>query len=206
MPIPSLLIDGPADAALTLALAHGAGAPMDSPFMDWFAAALGREGLRVVRFEFPYMHQRRESGTRRPPNRAPVLIESWRNVIDHLGPERLMIGGKSMGGRIASMVADDAGVRGLVCLGYPFHPSGKPERVRTAHLAELSTPALMCQGERDPLGHRVEVEGYQLSARIRLHWLADGDHDFKPRKASGRTREENWSDAVTAIIEFAQSV
>ena len=122
----SLVFDGPDDAELTIALAHGAGAPMDSPFMATIAAGLAATGLRVARFEFPYMNRRRIDGTRRPPDRAPVLLETWRAVITTLRPGRLVIGGKSLGGRIASMLADQAGVRGLVCLGYPFHAPGKP--------------------------------------------------------------------------------
>lgn len=203
---PTFMIRGPADAPLTLALAHGAGAPMDSPFMEWFADALSDQGLRVVRFEFAYMHQRRHSGVRKPPNAAPVLLDTWRSVIEQLGPDALLIGGKSMGGRMASMLADETGVRGLVCLGYPFHPPGKPERTRIDHLADLSTPALICQGERDPFGKRQEVEDYPLSRRIRLAWLADGDHGFKPRKSSGRDERGNWAEAVEAIMGFVHTL
>jgi predicted alpha/beta-hydrolase family hydrolase len=201
-----LLTDGPPKAALTVALAHGAGAPMDSPFMSWFAAALAREGLRVVRFEFPYMRERRESGKKRPPNPSPVLVESWHATIGELGADRLVIGGKSLGGRIASMVADDAGVRGLVCLGYPFHPPGRPDRLRIEHLQRLATPALICQGERDPFGRREEVLGYPLASGLRICWLADGDHGFKPRKASGRTEEGNREEALQAILAFTREL
>lgn len=200
------LYDGPADAPVTIALAHGAGAGMETPFMAAFAAGLGERGLRAARFEFPYMTRRRVDGTKRPPDRAPVLTAFWREVIDTLGPERLVIGGKSMGGRMASMVADEAGVKGLVCLGYPFHPPGKPERLRTEHLESLKTPALFLQGERDPFGKRDEVGDYPLSGAIRTVWLPDGDHGFKPRKASGRTEAENWKDAIAAMADFALSL
>ncbi|MCP4329361.1 MAG: alpha/beta hydrolase [Alphaproteobacteria bacterium] len=196
------VFDGPAGAGWTIALAHGAGAPMDSPFMEHVANRLAEAGLRVARFEFPYMAGRRRDGLRRGPDRAPVLIETWHSVIGALGPQRLVIGGKSMGGRIASMVADSAGVSGLVCLGYPFHPPGKPERTRTDHLAALRTPALICQGERDPFGTPDEVAGYRLATSIRVFWLADGDHSFKPRKKSGRTEGQNWDDAAAAIRGF----
>tara|TARA_R110000868_G_scaffold109_7_gene1085 strand:- start:4994 stop:5608 length:615 start_codon:yes stop_codon:yes gene_type:complete len=200
------LFDGPDGAAKTLVLAHGAGAPMESEFMDFFAAGLAENGIRVARFEFPYMVRRREDGKRRPPDRAPVLLETYLQVAAELGPENLVIGGKSMGGRIASMVADEAGVAGLVCLGYPFHPPGKPEKLRTEHLAGLKTPALILQGERDPFGRRAEVEGYALSKSIAVDFLADGDHDLKPRKASGRTREENWAAAVERIAGFVDGL
>jgi predicted alpha/beta-hydrolase family hydrolase len=201
-----LLIDGPRDAATIVVLAHGAGAPMDSPFMNTVAAGLAREGTRVVRFEFPYMHSRRTSGKRRPPDREPVLIEAWREVIERLGGgARLVIGGKSMGGRIASMVADETSARGLVCLGYPFHPPGRPELLRVKHLETLRTPTLIVQGTRDQLGSREDVEKYRLSPTIRFAWIEDGDHSFKPRARSGRTEAENLAVAVAAVGEFVKT-
>ena len=203
---PDFLVDGPAAAALTFAFAHGAGAPMDTPFMNFFAAGLADRGWRVVRFEFPYMARRRREARRPPPDRQPVLLATWQRVIEALGPERLVIGGKSMGGRMASLIADEAGVRGLACLGYPFHPAGKPERLRTEHLAALQTPCLICQGSRDALGNAAEVAGYDLAGSIRLHWAADGDHDLKPRKASGRTAEQNWTEAVEALDTFFRAL
>ena len=200
------LIDGPADARWTIALAHGAGAGMDTEFMEAFAEGLAARGLRVVRFEFPYMAGRRRGGRRGPPDREPVLRQSWLEVIGELGREGLVIGGKSMGGRMASLVADEALVAGLVCLGYPFHPTGRPQQLRTGHLRDLKTPTLIVQGERDPFGTREEVAGYDLSPDIRLHWLPDGDHSFKPRKASGRTQRQNWEEAIGAVAEFALSL
>jgi uncharacterized protein len=196
------LFNGPKTSEKTVVLAHGAGAPMDSEFMNVIATGLAGHGLRVARFEFPYMIKRRDDGKRRPPDRAPVLLQAYLEVAAELGPANLIVGGKSMGGRIASMIADEAGVAGLVCLGYPFHPPGKPEKLRTEHLAELKTPALILQGERDPFGKRDEAEGYTLSKSITMDFLPDGDHDLKPRKASGRTGAENWADAVDRIAEF----
>jgi uncharacterized protein len=201
MPI-DLLFDGPRQARWTIALAHGAGAGMDTPFMQWLAEGLAGQGFRVARFEFPFMAGRRTSGKKRPPDRLPVLMGAWHEVIGMLGKDRLIIGGKSMGGRIASMVADDADVAGLVCLGYPFHPAGKPDQTRVEHLRTITTPTLILQGARDPFGTEDEVADYELSPAIRLHWLPDGDHDLKPRKASGRTQQENVADALTAIQGF----
>jgi len=201
-----MLHDGPADAATTIVLAHGAGAPMDSAPMEAFAQGLAAQGFRVVRFEFPYMQRRRDTGKRGGPDRPPVLMETWRQAVAMAGAGRLVIGGKSMGGRIASMIADDVGAHGLVCLGYPFHPPGKPEKRRTAHLAELQTPTLILQGTRDPFGKPEEVAGYELSDAIRVAWLEDGDHSFKPRKSSGRTEEQNIAEAVEAIAEFVRSL
>lgn len=205
------LVAGPAEATCTLVLAHGAGAGMDSPFMAAFAAGLGACGVRVLRFEFPYMAARRNGGTKRPPDRAPVLLDAWRWAIAACGPadrpaHRLVIGGKSMGGRMASLVADAAGVAGLVCLGYPFHPPGKPDAPRTAHLATLRTPTLIIQGTRDPFGGPAEVAGYTLSPQIALQWIADGDHDLRPRKTSGRTTTETWAAAMDMMARFIERV
>jgi predicted alpha/beta-hydrolase family hydrolase len=205
METPDLIFDGPADAP-TVVLAHGAGAPMDSPFMNAMAAGLAAAGLRAARFEFPYMHRRRV-GERKPPDREPVLREAWKAVIAALGGGgRLVIGGKSMGGRMASLVADEAGVRGLVCLGYPFHPPDKPERLRTAHLKDLRTPTLIVQGTRDSLGTREEVAAYELAPSIRIEWMEDGDHSFKPRVSSGRTERGNLEAAVAVVVGFVEGL
>lgn len=198
------IVNGPDSAPLTLVLAHGAGAPMDSPFMNHVADAVSHTGWRVVRFEFPYMAERRTTGKKKPPNRAPILLDTWRELIKEAGPERLVIGGKSMGGRIASMVADDMGVRGVVCLGYPFHPPGKPEKLRTEHLAVMKTPTLILQGERDPFGTRDEVAAYTLSKAIAVDWLPDGDHSFKPRKKSGHTEDGNLALTAQRICAFLE--
>jgi predicted alpha/beta-hydrolase family hydrolase len=176
---------------------------MDSPFLNVVAAGVASKGVRVVRFEFPYMRARRERGGRGAPDREPVLRESWLSVIGQLGGgEGLVIGGKSLGGRIASLIADEANVEGLICLGYPFHPPGNPDRLRTKHLAALRTPTLIVQGSRDPFGPREEVLGYSLSPSIRIVWIGDGDHSWKPRARSGRTEKQNLEEAIAAIGEF----
>ena len=204
--VTQLLTTGPEDAAMTIVLGHGAGAGADSPFMAEFADGLGKRGLRVVRFDFPYMAKQRASGRRRPPDREPVLRESWQSAINSLAADRLVIGGKSLGGRIASLIVDSTDAAGLVCLGYPFHPPGKPDRLRTEHLATLKTPTLICQGSRDPFGTTEEVSQYRLSKAIRLHWLDDGDHSFKPRRASGRTLAQNCAEAMDAAAAFCRSL
>ena len=184
-----------------LLLAHGAGAPMDSPFMNAIAESVSGAGIEVIRFEFEYMAKRREDGTRRGPDRVPKLIARFKEVLGLVGPAaEVVIGGKSMGGRIASMIADEVGAAGVVCLGYPFHPTGKPERLRTAHLVTLKTPTLIVQGTRDRLGSEEEVAAYTLSPSVELVWMADGDHSFKPRKKSGRTAEQNLEAAADAVI------
>lgn len=202
----SLLWNRPAEAvSATLVLAHGAGAPMDSPFMDAIAERLGARGVAVARFEFPYMAARRADGRKRPPNPQKQLLECWREVFAQVRAEvagPLAIGGKSMGGRMASLLADELGADALVCLGYPFYAAGKADKPRVAHLAELKTPTLIVQGERDVLGDRAHVAGYALSPAIRLHWLAAADHDLKPLKASGLTHEQHLDSTAETVAAF----
>jgi uncharacterized protein len=197
----SFLDDGPRTAGATLLLAHGAGGAMDTPFLNAMARGLAARGIRVRRFEFPYMATRRTEGRSRPPDREPVLLDAWRAAVAETGRD-VVIGGKSMGGRMASLVADELGVRGLVCLGYPFHPPGQPDKLRTRHLEGLRTPTLIVQGERDPFGTRDDVARYTLSAAIAVEWLPDGDHSFKPRKASGATEAGHLARAVEVVGEF----
>ena len=175
---------------------------MDTPFMEFFAHELSKHGYRVVRFEFPYMAERRTTGKKKPPNRQPILEETWLQVIAQFPTDKLYIGGKSMGGRVASMIADCQQVRGAICLGYPFHPPGNPEKLRIEHLQQQTTPTLILQGTRDPFGREEEVTTYPLASSVHVHWLPDGDHGFKPRRSSGRTEEENWAEAVDAIRSF----
>jgi|ERR1700722_3757387 len=200
------IVDGPKTAAKTFLFAHGAGAAMDSPFMQRVAEGVAASGVRVIRFEFPYMQRRRETGKGGAPDPPRVLMQSFRDAIDEAGGSGLVIGGKSMGGRIASMVADDARVRGLVCLGYPFHPPGNFEKTRTAHLENLRTPTLILQGTRDSFGSQEEVGGYILSRAIRVEWIEDGDHSFKPRVRSGRTEADNVRAAIGLAAEFIARV
>ena len=188
-----------------LLLAHGAGAPMDSAFMETMADMVAASGIEVIRFEFEYMAKRREDGKRRGPDRAPKLVARFKEVLDRVGPAgEVVIGGKSMGGRIASMIADEVGAAGVVCLGYPFHPPAKPERLRTAHLETLETPTLIVQGTRDRFGTEEEVQSYSLAPSIELAWMEDGDHSLKPRKKSGRTLEQNLDAGATAVVRFIQ--
>jgi len=195
-------IDGP-DSDTTLVLAHGAGAPMDSDFMNDITGLLNDRSIRVARFEFPYMIERRQTAKKRPPDRAPKLLDRFNAILDELGnAEHLFIGGKSMGGRMATLIATERPVAGVCVLGYPFHPPGKPDKLRLDHLGDILCPTLICQGERDALGKREEVNGYDLPESIQLHWLPDGDHSLKPRKASGHTLEDNLASAADALVDF----
>jgi predicted alpha/beta-hydrolase family hydrolase len=200
-------IDGPDRARATILLAHGAGGAMDSPAMNAIAKALAESGFRVARFEFGYMAARR-AGARKPPPRAETLNPEYRAAIDALAaPGPLIIGGKSMGGRVASMIADEARdsghVAGLLCLGYPFHPPDKPDQLRTAHLKTIKIPTLIVQGTRDPFGTREDVGAYSLSPCIELLWLEDGDHDLKPRKSvSGFTAADHLRTMAAGIAAW----
>ncbi len=193
------LSNGPESAERTLILAHGAGAAMDSPFMEHMAKRLAADGIRVLRFEFPYMARRRVDGSRRAPDREPVLLETWREAVRDSSAKAPFFGGKSMGGRMASMVADEVGAAGLVCLGYPFHPPGKPEKLRTAHLESLKTPALIVQGTNDAFGTRDDVAGYALSKAITLHWVEGGNHDLV---AKGTPKGAGWDAVAAAVASF----
>ncbi|MFC7400599.1 alpha/beta family hydrolase [Chelatococcus sp. GCM10030263] len=208
----AFLFDGAEPAKCTVLLAHGAGAPMDSPSMTATTKALAGAGFRVARFEFSYMASRRTGAGRKPPPRAEKLNPEYIAALDALDAEGpLIIGGKSMGGRVASMVADElfaAGrIRGLLCLGYPFHPPAKPEQVRTRHLADLKTPTLIVQGTRDAFGTREEVSAYTLSPAIEMLWLEDGDHDLKPRKSmSGFSPADHLKTMAEAVSAWADRI
>lgn len=206
----TFLFDGAEQAQPTILLAHGAGAPMDSASLNATAAALGKAGFRVARFEFDYMAGRRHQAGRRPPPRADKLNPEYLAAVAALGAKGpLIIGGKSMGGRVASMVADELAasghVSGLLCLGYPFHPPAKPDQLRTAHLVGLETPTLIVQGTRDEFGGREEVSSYELSPAIEFLWLEDGDHDLKPRqRVSGFSTADHLRTMAETVSAWAQ--
>lgn len=190
----------------TIVLAHGAGAGQSSSFMQDFANGLAARAIRAGLFDFPYMVEMAHTSRRRPPSPTPVLTACWKAVIAQLGPDRLVIGGKSLGGRMASLVADECGVKGLVCLGFPFHAPGRLPGDRINHLGVLATPTLICQGERDPFGNEADVAGYTLADSIRLLWLPDGDHGFKPRRRSGVTARQNMDTALDTVAAFVREL
>lgn len=200
-------------ASAWLLLAHGAGAPMTSPFMSEIAALVAARGIGVSRFEFAYMARRRIDSKREPPPKAERLTTEFVAAIAALDDFRtrrgvpLLIGGKSMGGRVATLAADTlfakSRIVGAVALGYPFHPPRKPDALRTAHLQSLQTPLLIVQGERDPFGSRTEVESYALAPAISIAWAQNGDHDLRPRRGQGITCKSNLVAAADAIARFA---
>ncbi|WP_237466687.1 alpha/beta family hydrolase [Vibrio stylophorae] len=195
--------------------AHGAGAGMDHEFMQSVAQGLAELGVTVVRFNFPYMAEQQILGKKRPPNRAPVLLAHFAKVVAYCANRwslPLYIGGKSMGGRMASLLMSDAEnalsaelkakIQGVVCLGFPFHPVGKPDRFKGEHLALAKCSTLILQGERDSFGNRSDCADYPLSPAVQLHWIGDGDHSFKPRKSSGRSHAQNIDEAVQVGAGF----
>ena len=207
MGITEKIFDGPKNRERMIALAHGAGAPMDSEFMNAFAKGLGEREISVMRFEFKYMRESRKSGVKRPPSSINCLIDEWEQIFGDLNIKQTVIGGKSMGGRVASMLASKRGslglpVSGVIALGYPFHPPGKKNKLRTSHLESLEAPMLICQGERDIFGGRKTVESLELPKTISFHWLKDGDHSFKPREKSGLTLQSNYNSAIEAVAKF----
>jgi predicted alpha/beta-hydrolase family hydrolase len=191
-----------------LFLAHGAGADQRHRFMVSVASGLAAQDVHVVTFNFLYS----ERGGR-SPDRAPVLEETWRVVVDtvhdRLHPKAtLVVGGKSMGGRMASQVLAPAPgtaawsrVAGLVLLGYPLHPPGRPDAPRTAHLPAIRVPILLVQGARDTFGTRAEIEPVftALPATVDLEFIDGGDHGFAVPKSSGRT-ERDVLDGVTSRV------
>lgn len=174
--------------------------------MENVALGLAERGIRVVRFEFPYMQQKRETGKRRPPDRQPVLLDHFRQVLDELQTENVVIGGKSMGGRMATLIATEMTVPGVAVFGYPFHALGKPEKVRIDHFCEVKVPVLICQGERDAMGSMADVVQYRLPEQVIFEWYTDGDHDLKPRKVSGHTHEAHLNHAINRVGQFIHEV
>ncbi|MDR9439451.1 MAG: dienelactone hydrolase [Halomonas sp.] len=188
-----------------LLMAHGAGVGQDSTFLQRLRDALARVGVQTLAIEFAYLQQMRREGKRRPPPRVDRLVEElarWCDSVSHPDLPAPWLGGKSMGGRVASQLAARDGAPGLVLCGYPFHPPGKPERLRLAHWPMLACPTLVVQGSRDPFGTRDQVAGYELPRIARLHWLEDGDHDWKPRRVSGRTQAELIDEGAEMIVAF----
>jgi uncharacterized protein len=205
----NFIFDGPIDGPLFV-FAHGAGAPADSDFMQTIALGLAKRGIRVARFNFPYMQQRIAKGTKRPPERVPKLIEQLQSLLNSID-KPMIVGGKSMGGRIASLVASDSqhqcnkNIKGIACLGFPFHPTGKPEKLRTDHFKFIQQPILIIQGDRDTMGTKEEVATYDLPANIEWLWLTDGNHDLKPRIRSGHSHQQHLERAIDTLADFIEA-
>jgi predicted alpha/beta-hydrolase family hydrolase len=196
------LRSGPArGAAWTFVYAPGASANIHDPFGKHLAAALSAQRCATVRFQFPYME-----AARRAPDRAEVLEDTWRSVIDAVraAPGRLAIGGRSMGGRIASMVhADGVKADALVLFAYPLHPPGKPQQLRTEHLPSITARTLFVSGTSDAFASPQELRNAAaLVTRASVHLLDGADHGFAVKKSSGRTKQDVWEEAVTAALQW----
>jgi len=159
--------------------AHGAGAGSDSDFMQHMAKLISAQGIDVGLFDFEYMQIAKQTQKRRPPERAPKLLAYYEQVLTNAQPNLpLFIGGKSMGGRMASMLACSSTqpIAGVLAFGYPFHPPGKPDKLRTDHFADIPCPFLVLQGERDTFGTREELKTLSMPKQPSYVWLSDGDH------------------------------
>ncbi|MGB1239941.1 MAG: alpha/beta family hydrolase [Pseudomonadales bacterium] len=200
-----VLIDGE-DRVGTVLLAHGAGAGMEHVSMQNFAQMLVRCGLRVVRFEFPYMQQRRATGVKRPPDRMPVLEQCFLDLAltYQQDSSRLILAGKSMGGRVASRIAPLVEPSAVLVFGFPFHPQGKSDKLRLESLQNVAAAVHIYQGTRDKLGDFEEVSGYTLDSAVCVNWLEDGDHDLKPRVRSGFTYEAHLASVERSINGWLQ--
>ncbi|QFU23892.1 alpha/beta fold hydrolase [Shewanella eurypsychrophilus] len=206
------ILDGAPSDTLVI-LTHGAGANMRSEFMQDLAAGLvnrgAEHGIGVLRFNFPYMRANVLDGKRRPPDRAPKILKDFNIHITAIkrqySPRKIILMGKSMGGRMSAIVAAETLVDGVICLGYPFIPlkGGEP---RLAPIEESLAPICVIQGERDKFGCKGQVELWPVMNKTRLHWLVDGDHSFKPRKSSGTTQEANLNQAISHSINFIRSL
>jgi len=196
-------------AKALLLFAHGAGADMNSAFIEDFTSRLNEIGCDVVRFNFPYMDKRLLDGKRRPPDRMPKLITCFEQAINQIETRLpIILIGKSMGGRVAASLASNKELNavGVVCLGYPFHPQKKPEKLRLEPLQATSKSILIIQGDRDALGSKNEIENYELSSQCEIVYLVDGDHDLKPRVKSGFTHQQHLSSAIIEIERFIDEV
>ena len=189
------------EGELLFAYAPGSGSNLQDPFGAFLAAELPRRHIQCLRVQFPYM----ESG-RKAPDRNPVLESAWLAVIAVAQKlsENVVVGGRSMGGRIASqVVAQGAQADGLALFAYPLHPPGRPERLRDQHLPSITIPTLFCSGTRDAFGSPEELQtAASLVHASTLHLIAGADHGFNLPRSSGRTRVDVWAEALAAFMSF----
>ncbi len=203
-------IDTADNAKAVFVLAHGAGAGKDHCFLIELSALLQERGISVVRFNFPYMEKIIQAGKRRPPDKFPSLVEYYQHLLPQImacfGDDMpIFIGGKSMGSRVAVTLLEQTqhnNIKGGICMGYPFHPQKKPEKLRLSPLQNTLLPVLICQGTRDLLGNKDEIALYEFSSRCELAFLPDGDHDLKPRVKSGFTHQQHKETTANFIKEF----
>jgi len=204
--------------------AHGAGADKSHQFMQGVSDKLNDQHINVLRFNFPYMDKRLLDGKKYPPNRMPILVDCYQEVVEYFLNHNaeltidsklvnkkinipIFIGGKSMGGRVGvTLTAQNfklaKQIKGVVCIGYPFHPQKKPENLRLTPLQTTTSSVLILQGERDALGNKAEIKNYELPNLCKVIYFSDGDHDLKPRIKSGFTHQQHIKTATNEILRF----
>ena len=206
------LYDQASESRAIFVFAHGAGADMNSSFISAITELLVAKNISVIRFNFPYMEKRLLDGKKRPPDRMPVLIDDMSQLLGGLKLDLpLFIGGKSMGSRVAASITtsemiNHVNAKGVIAVGYPFHPIGKPEKLRLEPILSNTLPMLIIQGERDKLGSKEEIASYQLPTHCQIEFMRDGDHDIKPRLKSGFTHQEHIEDAANRISTFIKGL
>ncbi len=200
------ITEGKESSPDTIILAHSSGAPMNSEFMNYFSKNLSKLGFFCVRFQFPYMTKQIIEGKKSFPDKFDVLKKSWLIAINHVNKKDVIIGGKSMGGRIATLIANEVKPKGVIVLGYPFFNSRGTNENRLKHLENINTPTLICQGENDNLGKRCEVEKLHLSKKINIHWIESANHSLIPPKRTGKTMNQCWDRCIVSIKYFINSL
>lgn len=194
-----------ADGAVRIIFAHGAGAGLQSDFMQYFALGLALNNIEVVRFNFPYWQKYMDTGVRRPPNPMGELEHCMQTVAQQFDDNKpLYLMGKSMGARVAFRLADALNAKAAIALGFPFHPVGKPDKLRLNDLGNSCVKNLIIQGTRDNFGKPEEVASYNLPENVRLHWIEHGDHSLEPTKRSGLVREQLWQNAIEQIKKLVR--
>lgn len=208
-PLPSVIEDYVPNAKALVIFAHGAGADKSSEFMTTFTGLLNAHQLSVLRFNFTYMDKRIVDQKRYPPERMPKLLACFNTLLTSIDTSLpIFIAGKSMGGRVAATLAESPSDKfmGVMCLGYPFHPQKKPDKLRLEPLQKTLQPILIVQGDRDALGNKDEISNYEFSSMCTINFLPDGDHDLKPRVKSGFTHQGHMEAAAVAMREFIDNV
>lgn len=201
MTTPLIIAEGPATGPIVI-FAHGAGAGPESEFMREIAQGLVRQGIAIVRFEFPYWAQIRATGKRRPPNPQAQLQDALIEIAARYQHRPLWLMGKSMGARVAFLCADQLNALGTIGLGFPFHPQGKPEKNRTTELHNQRACNLVVQGTHDGMGNQAWVEQQALPENLHINWLATGNHDLVPHKSSGLDARASWQRVVLYVSQF----
>ncbi|MDG1750667.1 MAG: hypothetical protein P8I03_03255 [Thalassotalea sp.] len=205
LPDISVIENNVPNATALVIFAHGAGADKSSDYMQTMAELLNVHKINVLRFNFAYMDRRLADNKRYPPERMPKLLTCLNSVLSQIDTSLpVFLAGKSMGGRVAATLAESEleKVKGVMCIGYPFHPQKQPEKLRLEPLQKTLLPILIVQGDRDALGNESEIADYEISSLCQVSFLADGDHNLKPRVKSGFTHQQHLQSAINLMKNF----